>query len=46
MAAGCGWGQMATLDKAQALLEELRQASYGAAEADLKEVTSFAADQA
>lgn len=32
----------ATLDKAEALLEELRAVSYGAAQKDLEEVTAFA----
>lgn len=36
---------MATLDRAEALLEELRSASYGAAQKDLEEVTAFAAAQ-
>ena len=37
---------MATLDKAEALLEELRVASVDAARRDLDEVTAFAAEQA
>lgn len=36
--------QMATLPKAQELLEELRSASFEAAKADLSEVQQFAAD--
>ena len=39
-------GQMATLDKAEALLDELRVASVEAARRDLDEVTAFAAEQA
>lgn len=39
-------GQMATLDKAEALLEELRVASVEAARRDLDEITAFAAEQA
>ena len=39
-------GQMATLEKAEALLEELRVASVEAARRDLEEVTAFAAEQA
>ena len=39
-------GQMATLEKAEALLEELRVASVEAAKSDLEEVTAFAAEQA
>lgn len=35
---------MATLPKAEALLEELRSASFEAAKADLTEVQQFAAD--
>jgi hypothetical protein len=37
--------QMATLDKAEALLEELRKASYEAAQKDLKDVTEFASSK-
>lgn len=37
---------MATLEKAEALLEELRVASVEAARRDLEEVTAFAAEQA
>ncbi|PNH01941.1 hypothetical protein TSOC_012115 [Tetrabaena socialis] len=37
--------KMATVDKAEALLEELRAASYGAAEADKAEVQAFANSQ-
>ena len=37
---------MATLDKAEALLEELRVASVEAARRDLDEVAAFAAEQA
>lgn len=37
---------MATLDKAEALLEELRVASVEAARSDLDEVAAFAAGQA
>ena len=37
--------QMATLDKAEALLEDLRSASWDAAVKDLDEVKSFAAKQ-
>jgi len=37
-------GKMATLPKAEALLEELRSASFEAAKADLTEVQQFAAD--
>lgn len=36
--------KMATLPKAEALLEELRAASYPAAKHDLEEVTAFAAE--
>ena len=36
--------QMATLPKAQELLEELRSASFEAAKADLSDVQQFAAD--
>ena len=37
--------QMATLDKAEALLEDLRSASWDAAVKDLDEVKAFAAKQ-
>jgi hypothetical protein len=37
---------MATLEKAEALLEELRVASVEAARRDLDEVSAFAAEQA
>lgn len=37
--------QMATLDKAEALLEDLRSASWDAAVKDLEEVKAFAAKQ-
>ena len=42
-----GWcgTQMATLDKAEALLEDLRSASWDAAVKDLEEVKAFAAKQ-
>lgn len=36
---------MATLDRAQALLEELRSASIGGAQQDLKDVQEYAASQ-
>lgn len=36
---------MATLTKAEALLEELRSASYGAAQKDLKDLQAFAKEQ-
>ena len=36
---------MATLDRAQALLEELRQASIGGAKQDLRDVQEHAASQ-
>ncbi len=36
--------QMATLDKAEALLEELRSASYDAALREMEEVKQFAAE--
>lgn len=41
---GCGV-QMATLDKAEALLEDLRSASWDAAVKDLEDVKAFAAKQ-
>ncbi len=37
---------MATLEKAEALLEELRVASVEAARRDLDEISAFAAEQA
>jgi len=37
--------KMATLEKAEALLEELRSASFAAAQKDLQEVTQFAQEQ-
>lgn len=37
--------QMATLDKAEALLEDLRSASWDAAVKDLEDVKAFAAKQ-
>ena len=37
--------QMATLDKAEALLEDLRSASWDAAVKDLDDVKAFAAKQ-
>ena len=39
------WVQMATLDKAEALLEDLRSASWDAAVKDLDDVKAFAAKQ-
>lgn len=44
MKAWCGV-QMATLDKAEALLEDLRSASWDAAVKDLEEVKAFATKQ-
>jgi len=38
--------QMATLDTAEALMEELRSASWDSAQADLKEVQQFAREAA
>lgn len=37
---------MATLQKAEDLLEQLREASYGAAQQDMQDVKEFAASQA
>ena len=42
----CCGAQMATLDKAEALLEDLRSASWDAAVKDLEDVKAFAAKQA